>query len=106
LAGYLYRRSSNGQVADYAIYSAADELDCSGFRDAVARCDPSFDHKIKMPRNSKKSINSSAFYGEQLGFLAWLALADFVIDPAPACVATRIKILHCRLPFLSLVNGL
>lgn len=45
--GYLYRRTGNGQVADHAIDRAADELNCSGFPDAVARCDPSFDHKIK-----------------------------------------------------------
>jgi hypothetical protein len=46
--GYLYRRTGNGQVADHAINRTADELDCSGFRDAVARCNSGVDdHMIK-----------------------------------------------------------
>lgn len=61
LAGYLYRSSRNGQVADQAINRiAADELNDSGLRDAVAGCNASFDHTLKNTAIFLGSRNSTA----------------------------------------------
>ena len=44
----FYRSPGDGQVTDYAIdRHAADEFDGGGFRDAEARGDPGFDHRVK-----------------------------------------------------------
>ena len=50
------RRSGNRQVADHAINSAASEFNHCGFRGAVARRDPSFDHSFEILQIRNESI--------------------------------------------------
>jgi hypothetical protein len=58
-AGYLYRRSGSGEVADQAIDGVAAELNRSGFQDVVAGCSAMFGHGIRLRKKSKKLMKFS-----------------------------------------------
>jgi len=57
-AGYLQQGSGGREVANSAIDGDAAKLDDCGFQDAVASCDPCFDHPIEICQKLKESIKN------------------------------------------------
>jgi hypothetical protein len=55
-AGYFYRRSRNGQVADQAIDGVAAKLNHSHFQDVVTRCSAIFGHRADLGQNPEESV--------------------------------------------------
>src|ERR1700732_4354462 len=59
VAGYFQRGSGGRQVADHAIERSAAKLNRCGFQNAVAKCNPSFDHLMEIRQNLKEPIKAS-----------------------------------------------
>ena len=60
---HLQRGSRHRKVADRAINCDAAEINRCGFRDTMARRDPSFDHDAKMRPRSKNLMKRSVTTG-------------------------------------------
>jgi hypothetical protein len=92
LAGYLYRGSGCGKVANQAIDCAAAERNRSGFQDAMARGSPAFDHEInvrKITKESIKPVTRRSNQGREKCANGWITRVGVGSDSRPSIASQR-----------------